>query len=190
MGRFRRVTDEAFGRMVSATTRERGSAMPTAKRPAAKKTAKKTTKATAAGTSAGQSFTAEEKAAIKERAAEARQTRKGADKADDEQAVLDKIAEMSQPDRGTAERVHAVVMAASPDLEPRTWYGMPAYAKGGKVILFFQNASKFKARYATLGFNDSAALDDGDMWPTSYAITTMTPELEKQIAQLVRKAVG
>lgn len=129
---------------------------------------------------------------MKERAREIRTARRGtpASREDAEAVVLEKIAEMPEPDRSLAERVHAIVMASAPTLTPRLWYGMPAYAKGGKVVCFFQNASKFKARYATLGFNDAAALDDGAMWPTAYAITTLGPEDEQRIAALVAKAVG
>ena len=156
---------------------------------AAKKSATTAKKATASKTSA-QAFTAEEKAAMKERAAEVKAAAKSAGKADGAQEVLDKIAQMDEPDRSLAARVHDVVMAAAPDLTPRTWYGMPAYAKDGKVVCFFQNASKFKARYSTLGFNDSANLDDGDLWPTSFALTTMTPAVEKRIGELVKRAVS
>ena len=97
---------------------------------------------------------------------------------------------MQQPDRAMAERIHEIVMASAPDLEPRTWYGMPAYAKGGKVVCFFQDAAKFKARYATFGFNDAANLDEGDMWPTSYALKKLSAADEKRIAALVKKAVS
>ncbi len=134
-----------------------------------------------------QRFTAEERAAMKERAREV--TRAGS-AADEQDAVLAKIAEMTGADRVMAERVHAVVMASAPDLAPRLWYGMPAYAKAGKVICFFQPAQKFKSRYATLGFSDAANLDDGALWPVAYALTTLTPDDESRIAALVRKAVG
>ena len=103
--------------------------------------------------------------------------------------MLAKIAEMTEPDRGMAERIHAVVKASAPDLSPKTWYGMPAYAKDGRVICFFQPAQKFKSRYAMLGFNDGANLDDGTMWPTSFALTKLTKADEKRIAALVKKAV-
>lgn len=129
-------------------------------------------------------FTAEEKAAMKEYAAE---RKKGET---DESDVLAAIAKMPEPDRSIATRVHELVKAAGPELVPRTWYGMPAYAKGGKVVCFFQNASKFKARYATLGFSDNANLDDGDIWPTSYALNELTPAVEKRIAALVKQAVS
>ena len=110
-------------------------------------------------------------------------------KADGESDVLAKIAEMPEPDRAMAERLHAVVKASAPDLAPRTWYGMPAYAKGGKVVCFFQSADKFKARYATFGFSDKANLDEGAMWPTSFALKELTAAEEARIGELVRKAV-
>jgi uncharacterized protein YdhG (YjbR/CyaY superfamily) len=137
-------------------------------------------------------FTAEERAAMKERAAELRsQGKKGAKQADGEQAVLDKIAEMAPDDRALAERVHATVTATAPDLSPRTWYGMPAYANAeGKVVLFFQDSGKFKYRYSTLGFQDTANLDDGDIWPVSYALTKWTPAVEKKVAALIRAALS
>ncbi len=128
-------------------------------------------------------FTAEERAAMKERAREA----KG--KADGEGAVLEKIAEMPKADRVLAERLHAIVKESAPDLSPKTWYGMPAYARDGKVVCFFQSAHKFKSRYATLGFNDAANLDQGAMWPTSFALTEVSPAEEKKISALVKKAV-
>ena len=130
-------------------------------------------------------FTAEERAAMKERARELK-----ADKADGESEVLAKIAEMAEPDRAMAERLHALIKASAPALEPRTWYGMPAYAKDGKVICFFQSAGKFKSRYATFGFSDKANLDEGAMWPNSYALTRLTAAEEKTIAALVKKAVS
>jgi len=131
-------------------------------------------------------FTDEERAAMKERSREL----KAAGKADGESDVLGKIAEMPEADRVMAERVHAVVRASVPDLEPRTWYGMPAYAKAGKVVCFFQSADKFKSRYATLGFSDKANLDDGAMWPNSYALKELTADAEAQISELVKKAVS
>jgi uncharacterized protein YdhG (YjbR/CyaY superfamily) len=135
-------------------------------------------------------FGDEEKAAMKERArelrAEARMTR---NRAVGERALLDKVAEMPQPDRMMAERIHAIVTASAPDLSPRTWYGMPAYARDGKVVCFFQSAATFTTRYATLGFTDTARLDGGRMWPTSFALTELTPAEEKRIAALVKKAV-
>ena len=120
----------------------------------------------------------------------ARETKRAASRADAEREVLAKIAEMEAPDRAIAERLHAIVTESAQELAPRTWYGMPAYAKDGKVLVFFQPADKFKARYATLGFQDGAALDDGSMWPTSFALTELTKADEKRIAALVKKAVG
>jgi uncharacterized protein YdhG (YjbR/CyaY superfamily) len=131
-----------------------------------------------------ESFTAEERAAIKERAKETRR------KVNGETDLLEKIAEMDDGDRAMAERIHAIVTEVAPDLEPKTWYGQPAWAKDGKVVVFFQAASKFKTRYATLGFNDVAAIDDGSMWPTAFALTALTAADEKRIGELVRKAVG
>lgn len=143
---------------------------------------------------AADGFTDEERAAMKERARELRSAgRKGssADKAAQDAAeVLAKIAELPEPERGMAERLHAVVLASAPSLAPKTWYGMPAYAKDGKIVCFFQSATKFKSRYATLGFNDPANLDDGQMWPTAFAITELTPEVEEQVADLVKQAVS
>lgn len=136
-------------------------------------------------------FTAEERAAMKERARELRsQNRKGAAKVDPEVEVLAKIAEMTGSDRTLAERVHALVREVAPDLTPRTWYGMPAYAKDGKVLCFFQAAEKFKARYATLGFNDVARLDDGSMWPTAFALTGLSEDVEARIRELVARAAA
>ena len=134
-------------------------------------------------TSAG--WTDQERAAIKERARELK-----AGKEDGEGEVLAKIAEMPEPDRAMAERIHAIVKASAPALSPRTWYGMPAYAKDGKVLCFFTPASKFKERYATFGFNATANLDDGTMWPTSFALTELTADDEARIAALVKKAAG
>src|SRR3954469_21807680 len=136
-------------------------------------------------------FTAEERAAMKERAAELRaEGKKGAKKADGLQAVLDRIAEMAPDDRALAERVHATVTATAPELLPKTWYGMPAYANAdGKVVLFFQDSGKFNYRYCTLGFQDTANLDDGDMWPAAYALMRWSPEVEAKVAELVRAAV-
>jgi uncharacterized protein YdhG (YjbR/CyaY superfamily) len=144
--------------------------------------------------SAYEGFTAEERAAMKEHAQERKKAaRRGsrADKAAEaERDVLAKIAEMPDADRVMAERVHAVVTASAPQLAPRLWYGMPAYALDGKVVCFFQSAAKFKARYATLGFNDPAKLDEGTMWPTAFALTEVTDEVEARIAALVKQAVG
>jgi uncharacterized protein YdhG (YjbR/CyaY superfamily) len=137
-------------------------------------------------------FTDEERAAMQERARELKAaSRRGGktDRADGEADLLAKIAEMAEPDRSMAERLHALVTASAPDLVPRTWYGMPAYAKDGKVICFFQSASKFKVRYATFGFQPDAHLDDGPMWATSFALAALTPEVEARIADLVQQAV-
>lgn len=134
-------------------------------------------------------FTDEERAAMQERAKELKKASRGK-KADGETDLLEKIAEMPEADRVMAERLHALIKASAPTLTPRTWYGMPAYARDGKVVCFFQGADKFKARYATLGFSDQAHLDDGAMWPTSFALTKLTPEMEAQITALVQKAVG
>ena len=131
-------------------------------------------------------FTDEERAAMKERAQELKAE---AAKADGESAVLAKIAEMRGRDRAMAKRLHAIVKASAPDLSPKTWYGMPAYAKDGKVVCFFQSAEKFKARYATLGFSDQANLDKGAMWPTSFALKELTDAEEAKIGALVTKAV-
>jgi uncharacterized protein YdhG (YjbR/CyaY superfamily) len=137
-------------------------------------------------------FTAEERAAMKARAAELRaEGRKGAKKADGLQEVLDKIAEMEPGDRALAERVHMTVTATAPDLSPRTWYGMPAYTNAdGKVVVFFQDSGKFSYRYSTLGFQDAANLDDGDIWPVSYALHKWTAAVEKKVAELVKAAVS
>jgi uncharacterized protein YdhG (YjbR/CyaY superfamily) len=137
-------------------------------------------------------FTAEERAAMKERAAELRaEGKKGAKKADGLQAVLDSIAAMDPEDRVLAERVHVAVTTTAPELTPKTWYGMPAYANADdKIVVFFQNAGKFNYRYATLGFQDSANLDDGDMWPTSYALHKWNASVEKKITELVKAAVS
>jgi uncharacterized protein YdhG (YjbR/CyaY superfamily) len=140
-----------------------------------------------------EAFTDEERAAVRERAREVKAaTRRGsrAGKADGESDVLTKIAEMPEADRVLAERLHAVIKASAPDLSPRTWYGMPAYAKDGKIVLFFQSAQKFKTRYATLGFSDEANLDEGDMWPTSYALRKLTAADEARIGTLVKRAVS
>jgi uncharacterized protein YdhG (YjbR/CyaY superfamily) len=143
------------------------------------------TKTRSSARKAGKGFTAEERAAMKERAREAK-TGQG----DGESEVLAKIAEMTDADRAMAERVHAIVTAAAPALAPRTWYGMPAYAKDGKVVCFFQNARKFKTRYATLGFSDTANLDEPDMWPVAFALKEMTADVEERIGALVKRAVS
>lgn len=137
-------------------------------------------------------FSPEERAAMKERAQELKaESRRAARSAKDgEEDVLAKIAEMPEPDRQMASRLHEIVKASAPALAPRTWYGMPAYALGGKVVCFFQSASRFNSRYATLGFNDIAHLDEGDMWPTAFALRAMTPAVEERIAELVTKAVS
>jgi uncharacterized protein YdhG (YjbR/CyaY superfamily) len=141
-------------------------------------------KATTTKKKPSEKFTAEERAAMKERVKELKG--KGGGESD----VLAKIAEMPDADRAIAEKVHAIVTAAAPELVPRTWYGMPAYAKDGKVLCFFQHAGKFKARYGTLGFNDNANLDDGAMWPTSFALTKLGAGEEKKIRALVKQAVS
>jgi uncharacterized protein YdhG (YjbR/CyaY superfamily) len=138
-------------------------------------------------------FTAEERAAMKDRAEELKATgRRGsrAAQADGESEVLAKLAEMDEPDRVLGERLHAIIKAAAPSLSPRTWYGMPAYAQDGKLICFFQSAQKFNSRYATLGFSDKANLDDGTMWPTSYALTELTAATEARIIALVKQALS
>ena len=135
-------------------------------------------------------FTDAEKAAMKERAREQKAATRRSGKADGESDVLAKIAEMAEPDRTMAERVHALVKASAPSLSPRTYYGMPAYAKGGNVVCFFQSAQKFKTRYATIGFSDKANIDEGAMWPTSFALTELTDVEEARIADLVKKAAS
>jgi uncharacterized protein YdhG (YjbR/CyaY superfamily) len=151
--------------------------------------ARKSAKSTTGRSSKG--FTDEERAAMKERAREVKASaRRGSSKADGDRDVLAKIAEMSEPDRAMAERLHAIVTASAPALSPKTWYGMPAYAKGGDVICFFQSAQKFKSRYATFGFSDKANLDEGAMWPNAYALTELTPDVEARIGALVKKAVS
>ena len=148
--------------------------------------ATKTTKSEADG------FSAEERAAMKERAAELRaEGKQGAKKADGLQDLLTKISEMAPTDRALAERVHVTVTANAPELSPKTWYGMPAYANAdGKVVVFFQDAGKFKYRYSTLGFQEAASLDDGDLWPVSYALMKWSPTVEKKVAALVKAAVS
>jgi uncharacterized protein YdhG (YjbR/CyaY superfamily) len=138
------------------------------------------------------SFTAEERAAMKERAAELRaQGKKGAKKADGLQAVLDSIAQMAPQDRALAERVHVAVTGTAPELTPKTWYGMPAYANADdKVVVFFQNSGKFNVRYSTLGFQDAANLDDGDLWPVSYALQQWSPVVEQRVVELVKAAIS
>jgi len=152
----------------------------------AKKTTQKSAKSTTASGKKSKGFTNEERAAMKERA---RELKAAADKADGESAVLAKIAEMPATDRAMAKKLHAIVKASAPALSPKTWYGMPAYAKDGKVVCYFQSAEKFKSRYATLGFNDEANLDEGAMWPTSFALNELTAAAEAKIASFVKKAV-
>jgi uncharacterized protein YdhG (YjbR/CyaY superfamily) len=159
---------------------------------AERKPAKKATRQSATRTTgkASKGFTAEERAAMKERAQELKAAARRGGKADGESDVLAKIAEMPEPDRAMAERVHAIVKSSAPALSPRTWYGMPAYAKDGNVVCFFQSAQKFKERYATFGFSDKANLDEGAMWPTSFALKRLTATEEKAIGALVKKAVS
>ena len=149
----------------------------------------KTTKKKPAGGAGGSSrgFTSEEKAAMKERA---RELKAEAEKADFEADLLAKISEMPAADRAMAKKIHALIKATAPSLTPKTWYGMPAYAKNGKVVCFFQSADKFKARYATFGFSDEAKLDDGNMWATSWALKELTAADEAKISALVKKAVS
>ena len=152
--------------------------------------AKKATQRSAKSTTANKKsdgFTAEERAAMRERAQELKAE---ARKADGESALLAKIAEMPEPDRAMAKRLHAIIKASAPALSPKTWYGMPAYARDDKVVCFFQSADKFKARYATFGFNDTANLDEGAMWPTSFALKELTAAEEAKIGALVKKAVS
>ena len=139
---------------------------------------------------ASQGFTDEERAAMRERAQELKAAARRGPKADGESDVLAKIAEMTGPDRVMAERLHALIKASAPDLAPRTWYGMPAYAKDGNVVCYFKCAQKFNSRYATLGFSDKANLDDGAMWPTEFALRELTATAEETIAALVKKAVS
>jgi uncharacterized protein YdhG (YjbR/CyaY superfamily) len=153
---------------------------------AKKATTHKAAKSTTAKGKTSKGWTAEERAAAKAYAQELKAEARGEN---DERAVLEAIAAMPPKDRAMGKRIHAIVKATAPDLAPKTWYGMPAYAKDGKVICFFQSADKFKARYATFGFNDTANLDAGSMWPTSWALTKLTAADEKKIAALVKKAV-
>jgi uncharacterized protein YdhG (YjbR/CyaY superfamily) len=146
-------------------------------------------KATKKPAKASKGFTDEERAAIRERAQEEK-ARPGAGNADGERDVLAKIAAMTAPDRAMAERLHAIITASAPALAPKTWYGMPAYAKDGKIVCFFQPAEKFKTRYATLGFNDVAHLDDGGLWPIAFALKELTAAEEAKIAALVKQAVS
>ncbi|MEU4602293.1 DUF1801 domain-containing protein [Kribbella sp. NPDC023972] len=149
----------------------------------------KTTTTSKAAEKSYDGFTEEERGAMKERARELKATSRGAKK-DEEAAVLEKIAELPEHERAMAERIHEIIKANAPELKPKLWYGMPAYYKDGKNLCFFQSADKFKSRYATFGFNDPANLDDGAMWPTAYALTKLTPTVEKQLATLIQKAVS
>ena len=151
------------------------------------KDTQKSGKSTTATKKKAEGFTDEERAAIKERV---RETKAVADKADGESALLASIAAMPKPDRAMAERLHAVIKASAPALSPRLWYGMPAYAKDGKVVCFFQPAQKFKTRYATFGFNDAAQLDEGTIWPVAFALKQLTAAEEPRIGALVKKAVS
>jgi uncharacterized protein YdhG (YjbR/CyaY superfamily) len=158
-----------------------------------RRTAQKSAKSTTAVKKESRGFTDEERAAMKERAQEVKaETRRGTrakkDRADGENDVLVKIAEMQGPDRAMAKRLHAIIKATAPALSPKTWYGMPAYARDGKVVCFFQSAQKFKSRYATFGFSDEANLDEGAMWPTSFALKDLTAAEEARIGALVKKA--
>ena len=158
-----------------------------AERKPAKTTTKKSAKRTTSTTTGSKGFTADERAAMKEQKAEARANK---NRADGERALLEAIAAMKGRDRAMAKRVHAIVTASAPELWPKTWYGMPAYARDGKVVCFFKSADKFKSRYATFGFNDSANLDDGALWPVAYALKELTATEEKKIAALVKKAAS
>jgi uncharacterized protein YdhG (YjbR/CyaY superfamily) len=159
----------------------------------AKKGARKSTMTTTASGKASKGFTDEERAAMRERAQELKADARAdprAGKAGEESAVLAKIAAMPAPDRTMGERLHAIIKASAPGLSPKLWYGMPAYAKDGKVVCFFQGAEKFKTRYATLGFSDKATLDEGHMWPTAFALKELTSADEERIGALLKKAVG
>src|ERR1700687_727842 len=158
-----------------------------AQRKPANKGMQKSAKSTTSIGKTSKGFTDEERAAMRERAKE---LKAAADEAEGESAVLAKIAEMAEPDRAMAKRLHAIIKASAPALSPKTWYGMPAYAKDDKVVCFFQSAGKFKTRYSTFGFSDKANLDEGDMWPNYYALKALTPAVEARIAALVKKAVS
>ena len=156
-----------------------------------KKDTRKSAKSTTATDKKSKGFTDEEKAAMRNRAQELKaEARENKNKAEGESAVLAAIAAMPEPDRGIAKRLHAIIKASAPALSPKTWYGMPAYAKDGKVVCFFQSAQKFKARYATFGFSDEANLDEAAMWPTSFALKELTAAEEARIGALVKKAVS
>ena len=154
---------------------------------AEKRSAGKGTTTSAKRTGTGSKFTAEERAAMKERAQELKAAKT---KEEGERALLAKIAEMPEPDRAMAERLHAIITASAPDLSPKTWYGMPAYAKDDEIVCFYKSADKFKSRYATFGFEEAANLDEGAMWPTSFALKKLTAADEKRIGALVKKAVS
>jgi len=160
----------------------------------ATKSTQKTGKSTTTSSRTSEGFMEDERSAMKERALEVKAEQRRALRADkaeeEERAVLEKIAEMPESDRAMAERIHAIIKASAPELSPKTWYGMPAYARDGKVVCFFQSAQKFDARYATFGFNDVANLDDGAMWPTSFALKEVTAAEEATIAALVKNAVS
>ena len=156
-----------------------------------KKDTQKSAKSTTAINKESKGFTDEERAAMKERAQELKaEARRGADKAEGESAVLAKIAEMQGSERTMAKRLHAIIKTSAPALSPKTWYGMPAYAKDGKVVCFFQSAQKFQSRYATFGFSDEANLDEGAMWPTAFALKELTAADEAKVGTLVKKAVS
>jgi uncharacterized protein YdhG (YjbR/CyaY superfamily) len=156
-----------------------------------KKSAQKSAKSTTASDKTSRGFMDEERAAMKERAKELKaEARAKKDKAAGENAVLEKIAEMPEAERAMAERLHAIITASAPALSPKTWYGMPAYAKDSKVVCFFQSAQKFNTRYATLGFSDAANLDEGNLWPTAFALKELTAAVEAKIGVLVKKAVS
>ena len=186
------TTGTAATKTAATKTAKKTAAKKTAaKKTAAKKTAaKKTAPEKAPARKAGSGFTEAERAAMRDRAGELTAARRGATKADDLETLLARIAEMSDSDRVLAERIHAIVTAVAPQLAPRTWYGMPAYASGGKVVCFFQPGQRFSSRYATLGFNDAAHLDEGTMWPTAYALTDITDADATRIEELVRRAVS
>ncbi len=155
------------------------------------KTTKNTASHTSTATKNSKGFSAEEKAAMKNRAAELKaEARAGQDRAAGEKAAVEAIAAMKEPDRAIAKRLHALIKAAAPELAPKTWYGFPAYAKDGKVVCFFQPAQKFNTRYSTLGFNDTAMLDDGVMWPVAFALKSLTAAEETKITALIKKAVA
>jgi uncharacterized protein YdhG (YjbR/CyaY superfamily) len=149
----------------------------------------KTTTTSKAAEKSYDGFTEDERGAMKERARELKATSRGGKK-DEEAAVLEKIADLPEHERAMAERIHEIIKANAPELKPKLWYGMPAYYKDGKNVCFFQSAGKFKSRYSTFGFNDPANVDDGAMWPTAYALTELTPTVEKQLTTLIQKAVS